>query len=90
MIHGSTYIHGPFNFRVINGRKSWDCIGIDHWEVLYQRLALFSDGAPSLDLPDYYIHLALPHKTYASAKVVSRFLACKSLSPSTENPFNGV
>ena len=82
LIHGSTYIHGPFDFAVVNGKKSRDRIALEHWQVLHARSALFSNDAPSLDLPDYSIHLALPHTTYASATITSRFFACETQAPS--------
>jgi hypothetical protein len=34
LTHGDTYIHRPFDFAIVNGRKSRDRIGQKDWDVL--------------------------------------------------------
>ena len=50
LTNGDTYIHGPFNFAVVNGRQTCDRIDLEHWEKLHLRAPFHSNEAPSLDL----------------------------------------
>ena len=44
----SVFIHGPFEFAIVNGRKSIDKIAEKDWKVLKSNSAKYSDDAPSL------------------------------------------
>ena len=55
--HTDTYIHGPFDFATINGRKSRDRISHSDWQVLRQHLDMFQNPVPSLNVPTYSIHV---------------------------------
>jgi hypothetical protein len=43
LTHGNTYIHGPFDFAVIRGRKTRDRIGQDSWDVLASKTLMFTN-----------------------------------------------
>ncbi len=60
--HGDTYINGPFDFAIVNGRKSRDRIGQEAWDALVARQSMFSNPLPRFDLPTYSIHV--DHGTY--------------------------
>ena len=44
----TVFIHGPFNFAVVNGRKTIDKIAEKDWLVLKSNASKYSDDAPSL------------------------------------------
>ena len=52
-----TYIHGPFEFATIRGRRSRDRIDRADWEILLSRRSLFDNAAPKLDLPSFSVHI---------------------------------
>jgi hypothetical protein len=43
LTHGDTYLHGPFDFAVICGRKTRDCIGQDCWDPLATKTSMFTN-----------------------------------------------
>ena len=47
--HPSTFIHGPFEFSVLNGRKTSDRISEKDWNVLISRYYLYDDNPPSFN-----------------------------------------
>ena len=55
--HHDTFIHGPFNFATVNGRKSRDRIADSDWHILRQHSDMFQNPIPSLDVPTYSIHV---------------------------------
>ncbi len=57
LTHGDTYLHGPFDFAVVRGRKTRDCIGQDSWDVLASKTLMFTNWVPRFDLPMYSIHV---------------------------------
>jgi hypothetical protein len=57
LTHGDTYIHGPFDFAIVNGRKSRDRVGQEAWDALASRQSMFSNPLPRFDLPTYSIHV---------------------------------
>ena len=60
----STFIAGPFDFAVVNNRKSRDRISLDHWATLIKFKHLFANAVPSLDLPAYSVRLSVFHSCY--------------------------
>ena len=54
--HESVFLHGPFNFAVVNGRKSRDRIAIEHWEILASLRGTYHNVPPPMDLPTYSVH----------------------------------
>ncbi len=57
LTHGDTYIHGPFDFAIVRGRKTCDRIGQDSWDVLASKSTMFTNQVPRFDLPTYSIHV---------------------------------
>jgi hypothetical protein len=57
LTHGDTYIHGPFDFAVVRGRKTRDRISQDLWDILASKTAMFTNRLPRFDLPTYSIHV---------------------------------
>jgi hypothetical protein len=57
LTHGDMYLHGPFNFAVVCGRKTRDRIGQDSWDVLASKTLMFTNRIPRFDLPTYSIHV---------------------------------
>ena len=55
--HLDTYIHGPFDFAAIRGRKSRDRISQHDWEMLSSHKSMFHNPVPSFELPSYSIHV---------------------------------
>jgi len=75
LTHESTFIHGPFEFTSINGRKSRDRIALADWEILHQHKTMFTNEPPSLDLPTYSIHVDRGvHISYPSPEVAQTLL----------------
>jgi hypothetical protein len=85
LTNADTYIAGPFDFAIINNKKSRDRISIDQWNSLRQYSHLFSNEIPDISLPEYSIHYCQPHSSYDCQQHNERicaFLATPS-SPST-------
>ena len=75
--HESTYIHGPFDFASINGRKTRDRISNDNWEYLYNLSERFVNALPKRDLPTFSVHVDnAAHTTVASCEISKCLLAC--------------
>ncbi len=63
--HPDTYIHGPFEFATIQGRKTCDCVSQDDWDVLCKHSLMFQKPLPHFDVPTYSIHMdRRAHVTY--------------------------
>lgn len=56
LTHEAVYIHGPFDFASVSGRKSRDRVDAARWTVLAQQQDMYSNLPPSLELPTYSIH----------------------------------
>ncbi len=57
LTHGDKYLHGPFDFAVVSGRKTRDRIGQDSWDALATKTLMFTNRIPRFDLPTYSIHV---------------------------------
>jgi hypothetical protein len=57
LTHECNYIHGPFEFATINGRKTRDRVASDDWKVLIEHKDLYSNEPPSMELPTYSVHI---------------------------------
>jgi hypothetical protein len=57
LTHTDTYIHGPFDFATVNGRKTRDRISQVDWGILALHSSMFHNAAPCFDLPSYSIHV---------------------------------
>ena len=68
LTHSDTYIHGPFNFATVNGRKSRDHVDLEAWQALVAKSSMFCNATPRFDLPSYSIHVDRGvHTTYRLA-----------------------
>lgn len=56
LTHESTYIHGPFDFATIRGRKTRDSISENDWLILLSRRSCYDNDPPKLDLPTFSVH----------------------------------
>ena len=56
LTHEAVYIHGPFNFASISGRKSRDRVDAARWTALAQQKDMYSNLPPGSELPTYSIH----------------------------------
>jgi len=56
LTHESVYIHGPFEFAMVNGRRSRDRVSLDDWKILHANKHLYTNLPPSLELPTYSVH----------------------------------
>jgi hypothetical protein len=57
LTHEDSYIHGPFDFAVVRGRKTRDRIDQRDWDVLSKHTSMFQNEIPRFDLPTYSIHV---------------------------------
>ena len=61
LTNADTYVCGPFEFAIINGRKSRDRISEDNWNFLNKYNHMFANEIPSLQLPAYSVHCSRFH-----------------------------
>jgi hypothetical protein len=57
LTHTDLYIHGPFNFATVNGRKSRDCICNANWDILWSNTNMFHNLLPPSAVPTYSVHI---------------------------------
>jgi hypothetical protein len=57
LTHSDTYIHGPFDFTSVHGRKTRDRISQSDWDALAKQSSMFHNPTPRFDLPSYSIHV---------------------------------
>jgi len=68
LTHSDTYIHGPFDFTTVNGRKSRDRIDQADWGILCSCTAMFHNPIPSVEIPTYSVHVdACAHTTFRNS-----------------------
>ena len=76
LTHLSTYIHGPFDFAVIHGRKTRDRIDRCDWEQLLLHKSRFTNPTPKFDLPTFSVHVdRLSHDTFHSDSIIQCLLS---------------
>ncbi|KAL3787769.1 LOW QUALITY PROTEIN: hypothetical protein HJC23_009820, partial [Cyclotella cryptica] len=87
LFHHATYIHGPFEFATINGRKTRDRISTSDWDILSQSSTRYDDAPPDLTGRDFTgIQFSRNYHTVLSDPTVRvRVVATHFLSP--ELPF---
>ncbi len=79
LTHDDTYIHGPFDFATVRGRKTRDRICLDDWNVLLAKSSMFVNKVPKLDLPSYSVHVDHGiHSTFPGMTAASH---CDELVP---------
>jgi hypothetical protein len=57
LTHLNTFIHGPFEFASVNGRKTRDCVSQADLDVLKSHLNMFHNPLPWFNVPSYSIHI---------------------------------
>ena len=73
LTHSDTYIHGPFDFALINGRQSRDRVSAIDWDALRSHKDMFNNTLPREDLPTYSIHVDRgAHVAFCSAVIASQ------------------
>jgi hypothetical protein len=85
LTYESVYIHGPFEFAMINGRRSRDRVSLDDWTILHGNKHLYTNLPPSLVLPTYSVHCDQGVHIAFESQSVSETL----LSVATETSNNG-
>jgi hypothetical protein len=55
--HLDTFIHRPFVFASIQGRKSRDRLAQEDWDQLKRHSTMFGNQIPTFDVPSYSIHV---------------------------------
>ena len=77
LLHTSTFIHGPFEFATINGRKTRDRIAVEDWQKLTVSSSKYDNAPPNLDTRDYNgIQFSRSyHSTIVDPSVEARLLA---------------
>ena len=80
LTHTDTFIHGPFDFATVNGRRSRDRISRADWTILSSHSAYFINPIPKMDLPSYSIHIDLGvHTTICDPSHVAALQAASNL-----------
>jgi hypothetical protein len=73
--HHDTFIHGPFDFATVNGRKTWDRISQPDWDVLKTHCNMFHNPLPRFDVPSYSIHVDRgAHVTFHSDAIACQLI----------------
>ncbi len=57
LTHSGTYIHGPFNFATIHGKKSCNWICQADWDMLWSQTSIFHNPIPSFEEPTHPVHV---------------------------------
>ena len=72
--NADTFIHGPFEFATIRGRKTRDRISEEAWTALSRSAGAFINQIPRADLPTYSIHVDAGIHTTHVDKSISQLL----------------
>jgi len=55
--HQDTFIHGPFQFATVHGRKTRDRVSQDDWDILQRNTSMFQNPLSRFDVSTYLIHM---------------------------------
>jgi hypothetical protein len=81
LTHSDTFIHGPFDFAILGGRKSRDRVGNGDWRILHSKLSMFENLVPPEDITTYSVHIdACAHTIFASGYPVGDVLLLTALA----------
>jgi hypothetical protein len=81
------FIHGPFDFASINGRKTQDCISQSDWDILNTHCNMFHTPLPRFDVPSYFIHIDHGvHVSFHAAAIANQPLILGTLCVDTPVP----
>ena len=84
LTNADTFIVGPFDFAIVNGRKTKDRISVKHWKTLSKYKHIFTNEIPCLKLPDYSIHCGQFHTSFVSEPINTRIDALLALPSSPD------
>jgi hypothetical protein len=82
LTHHDTFIHGPFDFSSINGRKTQDRVSQQDWDVLKSHCNMFHNPLPRFDVPSYSIHVDRgAHILFHDAAITRQLISTASHAP---------
>ena len=84
LTNADTFIAGPFNFAIVNGRKTKDRISAQQWKSLTKYKHLFTNETPCVKLPDYSVHCGQFHTSFVSEPINARIDALLALPSSPD------
>jgi hypothetical protein len=92
LLHDPTFVHGPFEFAVVNGRKTRDRICDDDWKQLIAAKEKYDDAPPNLQMNDFTgVQFSRSfHTSISDSSVHDRVIATHYLKPenSVADPCN--
>jgi hypothetical protein len=86
LTHLDTFVHGPFKFATVHGRKTHDRISQVDWDVLKSHLDMFHNPISPFDVPTYSIHVDRCAHVHFHDATISRQLI---LAASADKPAPG-
>jgi hypothetical protein len=85
LTHLDTFIHGPFEFASVHGRKTRDHVSQVDWDVLKSHLDMFHNPIPPFDVPSYSIHVdRCAHVQFYNAAISRQLIL--ATSQDTDSP----
>jgi hypothetical protein len=71
LTHLDTYIHGPFDFATIHGRKSCDRVDSADWTILRSHTEMFHNSIPLVEVATYTVHIdACAYTTFNNSSLL--------------------
>jgi hypothetical protein len=85
LTHLDTFIHGPFKFASVHGRKTRDRVSQIDWDVLKSHLDMFHNPILQFDVPSYSIHIdRCAHTQFHDAAISCQLIL--ATSQDTDSP----
>jgi hypothetical protein len=79
LTHEDTFIHNPFDFSSVNGRKTQDRVSQTDWDVLKSHCHMFHKPLPRFDVPSYSIHVDCgAHVLFHDATITRQLISMAS------------
>jgi hypothetical protein len=79
LTHQDTFIHGPFDFSSVNGRKTQDCVSQTDWDVLKSHCHMFHNPLPFFNVPSYSNHVDRgAHVLFHNAAITRQLISMAS------------
>jgi hypothetical protein len=89
--HQDTYIHGPFKFASIRGRKTRDPVAQSDWGILHKHSSMFNNPVPRFDVPTYLIHCNHgAHVIFHDKSTCAILMLEHSQTSDTEDIYHGI
>ncbi len=90
LTHRNTFIHGPFEFATVHGRRIHDRISQADWDVLNSHLDMFHNPILPFNVPSYSIHVdRCAHVHFHDATTSRQLILAASpdhITPGTPTP----